>query len=212
MIDQVRRARRAARPFLTGPGTIGVDIAAEPGDAVITGTVPGVREATPVSVSFSRLSAKHRLPSWLELLALTATHPDREWRAVTIGAARPLGPRTGRRALGRATVLADLVALLADRAGRADPVRAEDVGGVRPDPARQRPSIEPCGPEIDPELYERGRDPSYEQFFGAGVSLATADGRAGPGRGARATWASRAGSAPWPGGSSIRCCADEDLR
>ena len=38
-----------------------------------------------VSVTYSRLGAKHRLASWVRLLALAASDEDRSWTAHTIG-------------------------------------------------------------------------------------------------------------------------------
>ncbi|MEJ8277522.1 exodeoxyribonuclease V subunit gamma [Pseudonocardia spirodelae] len=82
--------------------------------ATVAGTVPGLHGDVVVRVEYSRLKAKHRLRAWVQLLALTAAHPDRPWTAVTVGrgpggAARsvlgPVEPATARR------VLADLVAL-----------------------------------------------------------------------------------------------------
>ena len=79
------------------------------GDRVrVSGSVDGVRDGTAVRVLFSRPSAKHRLQAWVELLALSAAHPEREWRTVVIG-------RKGQLELGPVTpefarlVLADLV-------------------------------------------------------------------------------------------------------
>ncbi|MBP2368942.1 exodeoxyribonuclease V subunit gamma [Pseudonocardia parietis] len=80
----------------------------------VTGTVPGLHGDVVVRVEYSRLKAKHRLRAWVQLLALTAAHPDRSWTAVTIGrgsggAARStLGPVDPARARA---ALADLVAL-----------------------------------------------------------------------------------------------------
>ncbi len=84
---------------------------------VVAGTVPGLHGDAIVRVEYSSLKAKHRLRAWVQLLALTAAHPHREWTAVTIGrsgggAARSfLGPVDAQTAR---TVLADLVALHRD--------------------------------------------------------------------------------------------------
>lgn len=61
-----------------------------PGGRSLVGSVPNVFErgafdTTIRSVSYSRLGAKHRLASWLRLLAATACHPDAALQAVTIG-------------------------------------------------------------------------------------------------------------------------------
>jgi exodeoxyribonuclease V gamma subunit len=46
-----------------------------------------VRDRVLLSVSYSRLSARHRLAAWVRLLALSAAHPDVAYEAVTIGRA-----------------------------------------------------------------------------------------------------------------------------
>jgi len=62
-----------------------VDVVADLGAAQVTGTVPGVYGDTVVRVEYSRLSAKHRLRAWTQLLALTAALPETAWTATTIG-------------------------------------------------------------------------------------------------------------------------------
>jgi exodeoxyribonuclease V gamma subunit len=87
-------------------------------DALV-GSVGGVHDTTLVTVTFSRLAPKHRLRAWIGLLALTAAHPERPWRAVTVGRGGrdeptsvstlgPLEPEVAQK------VLADLLALHAD--------------------------------------------------------------------------------------------------
>jgi exodeoxyribonuclease V gamma subunit len=51
----------------------------------LTGTVGGVRGDVILSMTYSKLGAKQRLHAWIELVALTVAHPDREWRAVAVG-------------------------------------------------------------------------------------------------------------------------------
>ncbi len=74
----------------------------------LTGTVASVHRERIVTVVYSRLSAKHRLQAWIQLLALTAARPDVAWQAVTIG-------RRGHTVLGPVgdtfarTVLDDLI-------------------------------------------------------------------------------------------------------
>ncbi len=86
-----------------------------PGHRRLRGTVGGVHAQVLVTVSYSRLSAKARLQSWLALLALTAGDPDGRWSAETVGRGehgRPqratLPPLPGDRAR---QLLADLVDL-----------------------------------------------------------------------------------------------------
>jgi exodeoxyribonuclease V gamma subunit len=54
----------------------------------LTGTVGGVRGDVLLSVTYSRLAARHRLQAWVDLVALTVAHPTVEWRAVAVGRGR----------------------------------------------------------------------------------------------------------------------------
>ena len=66
-----------------------VDVIVDLGDGRrVTGTVSGVHGHRAVRMGYSRVGAKQRLASWLDLLALSAAHPDQHWAAVTIGRAR----------------------------------------------------------------------------------------------------------------------------
>jgi exodeoxyribonuclease V gamma subunit len=51
----------------------------------MSGTVAGVSEDLLLTSTYSRLSGKHRLAAWVSLLALTAAHPQRPFRAASIG-------------------------------------------------------------------------------------------------------------------------------
>ncbi|WP_067432552.1 exodeoxyribonuclease V subunit gamma [Nocardioides jensenii] len=51
----------------------------------LTGTVPGVRGNRILSVTYSSLRARQRLMSWINLLALSASHPDEHWVASAVG-------------------------------------------------------------------------------------------------------------------------------
>ncbi len=95
-----------------------VDVAVRLADGTrVTGSVEPLHGDVLVRVGYSRLSAKARLRSWVELLALAAAAPERELAAVTIGrgtggvARSRLGPVDPERAQ---TVLGDLVALRGD--------------------------------------------------------------------------------------------------
>jgi exodeoxyribonuclease V gamma subunit len=69
------------------PRTLDVDIDLG-GGRRLTGTVSSVFGNRIVTVTYSTLAAKHRLRSWIDLLALSAGHPDESWTAHAIGRAR----------------------------------------------------------------------------------------------------------------------------
>ncbi len=72
--------------------TIDVDIELGNGRR-LTGTVPSVFGNRIVNVTYSNLAAKHRLKSWIDLLALRASHPDEHWTAHAVGRSRAGGTR-----------------------------------------------------------------------------------------------------------------------
>ena len=63
-----------------------VDVAVDLGGGRrLVGTVPEVYGDRLVSVTYSRLGAKHRIASWVRLLALAASDDDHSWTAHTVG-------------------------------------------------------------------------------------------------------------------------------
>ena len=63
-----------------------VDVDVDLGDGRrLTGTVTGVWDQRAVSLGYSRLGPKQRLSTWVDLLALSATHPDQHWTGHAIG-------------------------------------------------------------------------------------------------------------------------------
>lgn len=70
-----------------------VDVDVDLGDGRrLTGTVPGVYGTRVVSLGYSRLNARQRLHAWVDLLALSASHPDQHWTAHAVGKDRA-GPK-----------------------------------------------------------------------------------------------------------------------
>jgi exodeoxyribonuclease V gamma subunit len=77
-------AARASSELGLGTAPASVDVRVElPGGRTVRGTVPDMRGPTLGRISYSRLSARHRLAGWVRFLALAASGLDVE--AVTIG-------------------------------------------------------------------------------------------------------------------------------
>ncbi|MCW4354375.1 exodeoxyribonuclease V subunit gamma [Hoyosella sp. YIM 151337] len=73
-----------SRALHQGPSAT-FDIAADLGDGRrVVGTVSGIHGETIARTLYSRLSPKHRLQAWLQLVALASSVPG-QWRAVTTG-------------------------------------------------------------------------------------------------------------------------------
>ncbi len=66
------------------PESYDVDVALPDGTRLL-GTVTGVRGTVLLSTTCASLSARHRLHAWVQLVALSAAHPDTEWTAVAVG-------------------------------------------------------------------------------------------------------------------------------
>jgi exodeoxyribonuclease V gamma subunit len=105
------------------PRSVEINVALS-GERRLTGSVSGVRGHVLLTVSYARLSPRHRLAAWVRLVALSAAYPDEPFEAVTVGKARygtdadvaiartaPLGPdpdTRGQRALAQLEALIDL--------------------------------------------------------------------------------------------------------
>ena len=86
--EQVRPLVVQANGLRQGaPRTLDVDVDLG-GGRRLTGTVSSVFGNRIVTVTYSRLAAKHRLRSWIDLLALSAGHPDESWTAHALGRGR----------------------------------------------------------------------------------------------------------------------------
>ena len=66
------------------PRSLDVDIDLGEGRR-LTGTVSGLYGSRIVSIGYSRLKARQRLTSWVDLLALSAAFPDQSWTAHAVG-------------------------------------------------------------------------------------------------------------------------------
>jgi exodeoxyribonuclease V gamma subunit len=79
----------AAGPLVAAGQPTSVEVNARlPDGRVVRGTAAGVRGGVVGSVTYSRVSPRHRLAAWVRLLALAAAHPQRPFEAMTIGRAR----------------------------------------------------------------------------------------------------------------------------
>jgi exodeoxyribonuclease V gamma subunit len=165
--QEVEQLMQTAQPFLTDQAPPH-EVLADLGNVRLTGTVNGIVGDCVVHLSYSRLAAKHRLQTWVELLALTVTDPGRPWQAITIG-------RRGCSQLGRVDaawarkVLTDLIDLRAT--GLREPIpfspkTSAEYAGLRyrdRQPVRYRRQLE--------KLWNQERDEAYERFFGAGAGF-----------------------------------------
>lgn len=81
----LRKARERAGE--AGPRSLETNLLlpGQPGSIRLTGTVSGVRDHVLLTVTYSRLAPRHRLAAWVNLLALSAAHPEVPFEAVTIG-------------------------------------------------------------------------------------------------------------------------------
>jgi exodeoxyribonuclease V gamma subunit len=164
---EVEQLMQTAEAFLTNQ-PVPHEVLADLGDMRLTGTVSGIIGDCRVQLSYSRLSAKHRLQAWLGLLALTVTDPSRPWQAITIG-------RGGCSQLGRVDaewagkVLTDLIDLRAT--GLREPIPFSPKTSAEYAALRYR--------DRQPALYRRQldklwgqeRDEAYERFFGVGAGF-----------------------------------------
>jgi exodeoxyribonuclease V gamma subunit len=85
-----------ARATVPAGAARSLDVRADLQGGRLAGTVSGVVGDVVADVTFARVSAKRRLRAWARVLALTATDPERPFRAVTIGRARREASRTRR--------------------------------------------------------------------------------------------------------------------
>ncbi len=87
------------------PGSVDVNARVADG-RLLRGTASGVRGGVLGAVTYSRVSPRHRLAAWVRLLALTASHPQRAFEAMTIGRARAGADDRARVTIARIPVLA----------------------------------------------------------------------------------------------------------
>ena len=177
--ENVAEVAGRAEPLLTGdPRNVDINAEVEVPDGnggysehVVVGTVPGVYGDQLTTVQYSRLGPKHRLQSWLRLLAMTAGDP-RPWQAVTVGRGSSWDPGTS--TLGPISaefarlVLADLVDLY--RTGLSEPLALPmQTAAEYADFRRSKPDmpIRNAQPKLAKRFESWDRDEVYRRFFGA---------------------------------------------
>jgi exodeoxyribonuclease V gamma subunit len=143
-------------------------VLADLGDVRLTGTVSGVIGDCVVHVGYSRLTAKQRLQTWLELLALTATDPSRPWRAVTIGRGGYSQLDTVN-ATWAGKVLTDLIDLRAT--GLQEPLPFSPKSSAEYAALRYRDRQPALYRRQLDKLWSQERDEAYERFFGVGAGF-----------------------------------------
>jgi exodeoxyribonuclease V gamma subunit len=84
IVEALVQAVHAVRGAGARPGSLDVRVTLADGRS-LRGTVPDVTEALLCTATYSRLGARHRIASWVRLLALTAARPELPFTAVTIG-------------------------------------------------------------------------------------------------------------------------------
>ncbi|NYI44486.1 exodeoxyribonuclease V gamma subunit [Nocardioides aromaticivorans] len=174
---------RSAQVRTAAPRTIDVDVDLGDGRR-LTGTVPRVHGNQVVSLSYSRLKPKQRLASWLEVLALSAAHPDESWtgHAIARSKAGPqralVGPLDHRAAQWLRSVV-DLY-----DAGRARPLpmpldtayawadaHAKQLRGMDVDPAEAAAKAWATDPYNDWGIKGEDDDPAHRRIWGAGAAV-----------------------------------------
>ncbi|MGI3783100.1 MAG: exodeoxyribonuclease V subunit gamma [Janthinobacterium lividum] len=163
---EVGTVASAAAPWADRPAER-VDLVVDLDRVRVAGSVDGVRGGTVVRVLFSRPSARHRLQAWVELLALSASRPEQEWRTVVIG-------RKGQFELGPVTpefarlVLADLVDL--QGTGLRTLIPFAPLAAYEYALLDSRDTLKDEIKRVQ-EAWGRDRDPLWERVLGTGADL-----------------------------------------
>jgi exodeoxyribonuclease V gamma subunit len=100
VVEEIAGHARRALGGDAAPESVDVRVVL-PDGRPLTGTVPGVRGDVLGNVTYSRVSARHRIAAWVRLLALSAAHPERRLSAVTVGRARTDAPDTASATIAR---------------------------------------------------------------------------------------------------------------
>ncbi len=123
-VDSILGAARGFGATEAQPTPVDVHVTLA-GGTVLSGSVAGVRDQLLLSATYSRVSARHRLATWVKLLAVTASHPESAFSAATVGRGRDqdsvmvaaIQPLAGD-AEGRRRIACEQLSALADLYGR----------------------------------------------------------------------------------------------
>ena len=169
--DEVADLATLGAPFRIGPAErreVVLDLPGPAGAVRLSGSVGQLYGDNVVRVSYSALSAKHRLQSWIELLALTASDPGRAWRAVSLGRGGQsiIGPVPAERATSWLVSLVDLRQIGLNEPLPFAPKTSAEYAQIRFD---DRPLT--AYKKLLRTTWDRERDEVYERFFGTGVGF-----------------------------------------
>ena len=88
LVDRIVAEARRLVDDASRPETVEVSLDLG-GEVKVAGTVAGVFDELLRPVVYSRVGPKHRLAAWVRLLAVSAGHPERPFRAATVGRGGP---------------------------------------------------------------------------------------------------------------------------
>ncbi|WP_407319348.1 exodeoxyribonuclease V subunit gamma [Isoptericola halotolerans] len=182
VFQRVQPVHATASAAMSTAAARSVDVTAVlPSGVTVVGTVPGVHGDRVVRAEYSKLGPKHRLRSWVQVLALAAAHPGTAWETGTIGRAPVSAPRAAwSRVVGpdhadAVRLLDDLVRLRAEAARSPLPLPPETSHAYAV--ARDRGAVDAAA-ALGQARYTWGggfekNDPYHVLCWGSGVALAT---------------------------------------
>jgi exodeoxyribonuclease V gamma subunit len=175
---RVDRLLAASTPERETVGTA-IDVSVPLRDGrVLAGTIPGVRGATILAVTYATLAPRHRLTAWVRYLALSASTGNPDCRAVTIGRQRD-DPRRAVLFGANAAVAADVLTLLAGirDAGLREPLpvalaSSAEYAARRARGASRSDALEAANGKWETDRFRPERDePAHVLAFGAKAPL-----------------------------------------
>lgn len=177
IMDKVSQIAAEAIPYLEGhPLSQSAVVVTWPDvdhgrSRTLTGSVGSVFGDNLIQVGYSRRSDKHRLQAWIELLALTASHPERQWKAVLLGFRSQSVLIPPSQDFAR-LLLDDLIQLYLT--GMSEPLPFEPKVSGAYARQRRRPGGE-FRTEWLKQDWERARDETFAHYFGSSVESLMAE-------------------------------------